>query len=95
MYSQYDEEKHIAALTATCEPDRRRFLDLGAWEPKTFSNSRALFEAGWAGVVVDPSPSAILKQVEEYGMDGRIEIVSIAVGLRVWRIRVDSANPHY
>ena len=80
MYSQYDEEIHIAAITAACEPDRRRFLDLGAWEPKTFSNSRGLFEGGWSGVVVDPSPSAILKQVEEYGNEPRIEIASLAVG---------------
>lgn len=79
-YSQYQEQEHIAALTAACEPDRRRFLDIGAWEPKTFSNSRALFEAGWCGVVVDPSPSAILKQVEEYGNEPRVDIVSLAVG---------------
>jgi FkbM family methyltransferase len=79
-YSQYDEERYIAELTASCEPDRQRFLDLGAWEPKVFSNSRALYEAGWAGVVLDPSPSAILKQCAEYGNEPRIEIVSLAVG---------------
>jgi len=80
MYSQYSEEIHIAAATAGQPAERRRFLDLGAWEPKTFSNSRALYEAGWSGVVVDPSPSAILKQVEEYGNEPQVEIVSLAVG---------------
>jgi len=80
MYSQYDEEAAILSLTAGVPPSHRHFLDLGAWEPKTFSNSRALYEAGWSGVVVDPSPSAILKQVEEYGDEPRIEIVSLAVG---------------
>lgn len=79
-YSQYDEEKTIISLTRDCAFERRRFLDIGAWEPKTFSNSRALYEAGWSGVVVDPSPAAILKQVEEYGSEPRIEIVSLAVG---------------
>ena len=80
MYSQYGEEAAIAAATGGLPAEWRRFLDIGAWEPKTFSNSRALYESGWSGVVIDPSPSAILKQVEEYGNEPRVEIVSLAVG---------------
>lgn len=81
MYSQYREEEFILKLTEHAPDDWRRFLDIGAWEPITFSNTRALYERKWAGVVIDPSPSAVMKQIEAYGEHLQIEIVSLAVGL--------------
>jgi hypothetical protein len=56
-YSQYDEEAYIvAALTG--EPSR--FLDVGAWHPTIFSNTRALVERGWGGVLIEPSPGPFI-----------------------------------
>ena len=34
------------------------FLDAGANDGKTFSNTRALVELGWRGVLIEPSPKA-------------------------------------
>ena len=58
-----------------------RFLDIGAWHPKTFSNTRALFELGWSGVMIEPSPGPMLNLLAEYGNEPRITLVSAAVGL--------------
>lgn len=78
MYSQYDEEKHILAA---CDATKQgRFLDVGAWNAKTFSNTRALFERGWSGVLIEPSPEPFLALLKEYGNEPRILLILAAVG---------------
>lgn len=86
MYSQYEEEKYILEafahphwnpMTATTP----RFLDIGAFHPKDKSNTRALFELGWSGVMIEPSPGPMRNLLEEYGNEARITLVSAAVGL--------------
>ena len=61
MYSQRDEEKYI--LEAFDGKTDGRFLDIGAWHPTVFSNTRALIEMGWSGVMIEPSPGPFLNIV--------------------------------
>lgn len=56
-----------------------RFLDIGAWNAKDLSNSRALFELGWSGVMIEPSPEPFLGLLREYGKEDRIQLVLGAV----------------
>jgi FkbM family methyltransferase len=58
MYSQNFEEKIILEYFGDVPGT---FLDLGANDGKTFSNTRALAERGWRGVMVEPSPRAFEK----------------------------------
>lgn len=60
MYAQRDEESHIFKLEGT-----GTFLDIGAYDGKTFSNTRALAEEGWSGVCVEPAAAAFAKMVED------------------------------
>ena len=53
-YSQAAEQPHILKAFEGRPPGR--LLDIGAWNPFTFSHSRALIEMGWFGVLVEPSP---------------------------------------
>jgi FkbM family methyltransferase len=53
MYSQNDEEAKIVEFFGT-RPGR--FLDVGAFDGVTFSNTHRLLELGWIGVMVEPSP---------------------------------------
>lgn len=89
-YSQYDEQQHIlAAFTSSPfnNPEMGktirggRFLDIGAFNPFEFSNTRALFEMGWSGVMIEPSPGPMYSLIAEYGNDPRICLVQAAVGL--------------
>jgi Methyltransferase FkbM domain len=63
-YSQFDEQEHILqALRDVVHADGSpfRFLDIGAWDPITFSNTRALVELGWSGVMIEPAPGPFLE----------------------------------
>lgn len=85
-YSQFEEQPAILVYVETHlkrlgETWYGRFLDIGAWDPKTFSNTRALFEAGWGGVLIEPSPKPLIALVKEYGDTDRIQVVQGCVGL--------------
>lgn len=78
MHSQQEEERFILeAVNGTTG----RFLDIGAYHPTVFSNTRALFERGWSGVMIEPSPEPFLSLLKEYGNEPRITLVQAAVGL--------------
>jgi FkbM family methyltransferase len=53
MYSQENEEQVILEYFGGYIG---RFLDIGAYDGKTFSNTLALTEKGWTGVLVEGSP---------------------------------------
>jgi FkbM family methyltransferase len=59
-YSQRGEQ---AVILAHCG-DAGVFLDIGANDGVTYSNTRALVELGWAGVYVEPGASALAKLKE-------------------------------
>lgn len=77
MYSQNAEEKWIVHALAG---HLGRFLDIGAFDGVTFSNTRRLVELGWTGVLVEPSPS-VLPSLRA-NVEGRpgLTVLPIAVG---------------
>ena len=78
-FSQFDEQQAILAHFG--EKKDGRFLDIGAWDPICFSNTRALYMRGWSGVCIEPSPTPVLSLLKEYGAGHRVEIVQAAVTL--------------
>jgi FkbM family methyltransferase len=88
-YSQYDEQQAILGFFGTAYPGRLgRFLDVGAWDPKTFSKTRALFELGWRGVLIDPSPYPLVNLIAEYGTTENMHIVSAAVAVEATMLKL-------
>jgi FkbM family methyltransferase len=61
MYSQNSEEQIIKDYFGGFVG---AFLDVGANDGVTLSNTRALAEAGWCGVLVEPSPQAFARLKE-------------------------------
>lgn len=76
-YSQNNEENLIAQVFDGKTDGR--FLDIGAYDAKLLSNTRALYERGWSGVMVEPSPGPMTMLLKEYGNDPRIILVMAAV----------------
>ncbi len=88
-YSQYGEQAAILQRFLGREYDPGgRFLDIGAWNAKTFSNTRALYELGWSGVLIEPSPGPMLGLLEAYGSDDRITLIQAAVDTTDGMIRM-------
>lgn len=78
MPSQYGEESHILRHFAG---RLGRFLDIGAFDGTTFSNTRCLAELGWAGVLVEPSPAAFVHLLKNYAGFGYDNITLVNAGL--------------
>lgn len=73
MYSQNDEERVILDLFATQQSGH--LLDIGAFDGKTFSNSLALIERGWSGVLVEPNPTSLKALIDLHGQNGKVQII--------------------
>src|SRR5688572_28520435 len=84
-YSQNEEEKFIleyfnAALPNCVLSKIGKFVDIGAFHPTKFSNTRRLFELGWSGIFVEPAPTLFKAFEEEYGNNPNITLLNIAIG---------------
>ena len=77
MYSQNQEEIHI--LNSLADISNGRFLDIGAYDAKDLSNTRALFEKGWGGVLVEPGEPQLKGLHAEYDEHENISICERAV----------------
>lgn len=77
-FSQRNEQEHILASVGS---EVGTFLDIGSWNACDMSNVRALFELGWAGVIVEFSPKPLEGLIREYENDPRIQIIAAAVGV--------------
>lgn len=54
-------------------------LDIGANDGETFSNSRALMNHGWRGVLVEPAPRAFEKLLNLYIGNSKSEIIPYGI----------------
>lgn len=76
-YSQNNEEEHILRHFDGKPPGR--FLDIGAFAATDLSNTRALVERGWTGVMVEPSAVPFTGLAKAYGRTPGIELVNAAI----------------
>lgn len=73
MPSQYNEHEHILRHFGGRVG---RFLDVGAFDGSTFSNTLYLAESGWLGVLVEPSPAAFVHLIREYQRNPNVQLVN-------------------
>lgn len=78
-YSQYGEEEVLNALLEKHQIKTGTFLDIGAYDGKTFSNTRALAERGWSGVLVEPAPGPLEALLKLYEGNPRVAIVGAVI----------------
>ncbi len=78
MYSQNSEERTIVELL-NAEKKVGHFLDVGAYDGRTFSNTLRLVELGWSGVCVEPSPTVFPSLLKLHAANDRVALVNSAV----------------
>ncbi len=71
-YTQRDEEEVILKHA----PANGNFLDCGAFSATVFSNTRALFERGWSGVLIEPSPECFVGLMKAYAGVSKVKLVN-------------------
>lgn len=79
-YSQYDGALDLAIERVLQPGAIGRFIDIGAADGRTFSNSRRLAETyGWEGVVVEPQPNCLIGLTALYADNPRVHVVNAAL----------------
>jgi len=80
MYSQNDEEKYITDYFMNFNNGRGgKYAEIGSFDAFKFSNTRALFERGWSGVLVEPSPNCMARLKDVYAKEPRIQLLQVAI----------------
>jgi len=79
MWSQNNEEEVILDEFTRIGVTTGRFLDIGAWDGKGFSNTYRLSELGWTGVCVEPSPTVFPSLIKNHQGNPGIILVNAAV----------------
>lgn len=77
-YSQGNEEAVILEALGA-ERKAGHFLDIGAFDGKTFSNTLRLAELGWSGVCLEPSPTVFPALLKLHAANDRITLINAAV----------------
>lgn len=58
-----------------------KFIDIGAFHVTALSNTRALYENGWSGVLVEADPMNYKPIEEHYNHEPRITVLNTAIGI--------------
>jgi FkbM family methyltransferase len=89
-YSQNGEDLVICRELASRRPGT--FLDIGAYHPFKFSNTRRLYELGYKGVFVEPSPALRGAFEGAYGADPAIAFLPVCIGAKSGTVTLYDAS---
>jgi FkbM family methyltransferase len=81
-YSQNNEQEAILnyfSQNINASGHGGKYIEIGSYDPFKFSNTRALFEMGWKGVLVEPSPTCFARLKKEYENEMRIKLINSAI----------------
>ena len=73
------------------------FVDLGANDGLTLSNTRALLESGWQGVLVEPIPAAFEKLIQNadyFIKNGKAKAMQVAIAPKDGPIELHESGTH-
>ncbi len=76
-FSQNNEQDYI--LEYFKENNNGKYLEIGSFHPTIFSNTRALYEKNWTGVLVEPSPKCMKNLEDAYSNEPRITLIQAAI----------------
>lgn len=79
MYTQNGEHEIIIPFFEGKNPSDLNFLDIGANDGKSFSNTWDLNLLGWGGCCVEPSAKAFVKLSENYLNNDRVHLFNFGI----------------
>jgi FkbM family methyltransferase len=91
MYSQNNEEEVIVNFFYKNKNDGK-FLDIGAYDGITLSNTYRLVELGWSGTCVEPSSVVFSKLLNTHKDNQKIKLVNAAITEKSELLRFYESN---
>lgn len=82
VYSQYGEDGIIEEIFRRIGISNGFFVEFGAFDGISLSNTRHLWEKGWNGVMIEQSPSAFAKLKQNYAEHSNVKTLNAFV---TWR----------
>lgn len=79
MYSQNTEEETILAYFDKAKVNEGKFIEIGAYDPFVFSNTRALVERGWSGIYIEPVKKHVDRFKEVYKDSDKVHVIHAAL----------------
>ena len=94
-FTQTDEQPVI--LRELADIPNGKFLDIGAYDGQSLSNTRALALSGWSGTLVEPNPRLFINLLQMYGQDSRFTLINAAMSDKsgLARFFLDGTNEQY
>ncbi len=77
MFSQNGEDEVVAGCFH--EDFKGNLIEIGAWFPLEFSNSKMFIDRGWDATLVEFSPLAVDRQIRAHGYNDKVRIIAAAV----------------
>lgn len=71
------------------------FIDVGAGDGVRFSNTRALFEAGWDGVLIEPDAVCFAALAHTYGRDTVSRAILVNAALTLDKLAGEPSRMHF
>jgi FkbM family methyltransferase len=68
------------------------FVEVGAFDAESFSNSSCLADAGWSGLLLEPVPEFADLCRSRYANNTRIKVIQSAVGASRGQVQIDVAG---
>lgn len=82
LYGQYKQDRWLILLARACGLRHGCIMECGAFDGVTFSNSRALIERGWRGVLIDADDRNIASLRQQYHGSSDVSVVHAALSDR-------------
>lgn len=89
VYSQNNEQQYILDYFKDV---KGIFLDIGANDGKTLSNTAALADIGWSGVMIEPSPKTYIQCVYNYKENRNIKVYNYAISDKAGAVKFYEAT---
>lgn len=80
MYSQNSEDTLIREYFETHLPAKKSFLDVGANDGQTLSNTALFAEIGWSGVCIEPDNRAYENLYRKYAQSKKVKAYNCGIG---------------
>jgi len=74
FYGQEGEDKILLSLMGKPLIDNGFYVDVGAYHPVTFSNTKYFYDVGWHGINIDATPNSMLPFIRDRARDINLEV---------------------